>query len=102
VDIFGSGFLPGANPSFGANISVKFVSFVDSTHLTATITPALTAASGTRNVSVVNPDGGTGVCKLGAPRSRARPGSGASRRGLRMARCWRMRTTRPGTSRSTR
>ena len=64
VDIFGANFQAGATPNFGPNITVGTTTFVNSGHLTATITVGVSAHSGTRNVSVANPGGGVGTCKL--------------------------------------
>jgi hypothetical protein len=64
VDIHGSHFAHGAKAHFGPDIAVSTTSFISSTQLKAHISLALTAASGTRSVSVVNPNGGTAACKL--------------------------------------
>lgn len=64
VDIFGAHFASGAKAHFGPAISVSAMSFISATHLRAHISLALAATSGTRSVSVVNPNGGAGVCTL--------------------------------------
>ena len=58
--ITGSGFASGAGASFGSNITVNSTTFNSSTSLTANVTIA-SAATGARNVTVVNIDTGVGV-----------------------------------------
>jgi fibronectin type 3 domain-containing protein len=57
VLISGSGFQNGATCSFGAGITVNSCTFNSATQLTANITISPTAALGSRNVTVTNPDG---------------------------------------------
>jgi Tfp pilus assembly protein PilV len=62
VTVTGSNFVNGAQASFsGAGITVNSTTFVDASTLTANITIAAGAATGGRNVAVVNPDGGSGT-----------------------------------------
>jgi hypothetical protein len=61
VDVLGSNFQPGARVKLGTGITVKSVTFVDSTDLHLDITISSTAALGPRTVKVFNPDGGKGV-----------------------------------------
>jgi hypothetical protein len=66
LTITGSNFQSGATPFFsGTGITVNSVTFVSSTQLTANITIASNAATGARNVSVFNPDGGVGTLTSG-------------------------------------
>ncbi len=60
VVIKGSGFASGATSSFGSGITVASTSFVSSTELSAKITIESGASTGTRTVTVTNPDSGTG------------------------------------------
>jgi hypothetical protein len=58
VTIAGTGFASGAQASFSnPGITVNATTFVDSSHLTATISIAPTAALGAGTVTVSNPDG---------------------------------------------
>jgi hypothetical protein len=62
VVITGTGFLNGAGASFsGSGITVNNTTFNSATQLTASVTIASNAATGTRTVTVLNPDGGSGV-----------------------------------------
>ncbi|TMA70495.1 MAG: hypothetical protein E6J77_27280, partial [Deltaproteobacteria bacterium] len=61
VTLAGSGFATGATVSAGAGITVSNVSVVSATQLTATLTIAAGASPGGRDVSVINPGGGTGT-----------------------------------------
>ncbi len=60
IVIKGSGFVTGANASFGPGIVVSSTTFKSSTELTATITVESAATIGTRTVTVTNPDTGAG------------------------------------------
>lgn len=60
VTIRGLNFQPGAVASFGEDISVNSVRFVDSSTLVASITISLSATTGARTVTVTNPDGSSG------------------------------------------
>lgn len=61
VNIGGTGFVNGATPSFsGSGLSVSNVTFNSATQITATVTIDSSAAVGTRDVIVTNPDGGSG------------------------------------------
>jgi len=63
VTVVGSGFVSGAKVSFsGTGVGVNSVSFTDSGHLSVAISVASSAAPGTLNVTVTNPDGGKGTC----------------------------------------
>ena len=63
ITINGTGFVDGATVTFsGTGITVNSVTFVDATELTANITIAGSAPTGARNVTVTNPDAGTGTC----------------------------------------
>jgi hypothetical protein len=63
VSVVGSNFLSGASVSFsGTGITVNSTAFVDASHLTANVTVSGTAATGSRDVTVVNPGGGSGSC----------------------------------------
>jgi len=63
IDVTGTDFVDGATVSFaGTGITVDSVTFVDSTTLTIIVDVASIAATGTRNVTVTNPDGGMGTC----------------------------------------
>jgi hypothetical protein len=61
ITINGKNFISGATSSFGVGITVESTSFVSSTELTAKVSIASGAATGTRNVTVTNPDGGSGT-----------------------------------------
>jgi hypothetical protein len=60
VTIAGLNFQPGAQASFGEGVAVNNVEFINSTSLVATITVDSSATTGTRTVTVFNPDGGSG------------------------------------------
>ncbi len=60
VTIRGLNFQPGAVANFGEDISVNSVRFVDSSTLVANITISLSATTGSRTVTVTNPDGSSG------------------------------------------
>ncbi len=62
VTITGTGFLAGATVNFGADITVTSVNVSSSTSLVARVNVDVDAVLGARNVSVSNPDGGTGSC----------------------------------------
>jgi hypothetical protein len=62
VNILGSNFRGGAIAKLGAGITVRSITFVSSTKLTAKITIASGTTAGVRTVKVVNPDKGTGSC----------------------------------------
>ena len=61
VSITGLNFQPGAQVSFGEGVSINSVEFVSSTTLVATITTDSSATTGTRTVTVTNPDGQSGT-----------------------------------------
>jgi len=61
VTVSGSGFKTGASMSAGAGISVTNATVTSGTQLSATLTIASTAAPGTRDVTVTNPDGTAGT-----------------------------------------
>ena len=62
IAITGTGFQSGAGSSFsGGGITVNSTTFNSSTSLTANITITAGAATGARNVSVLNLDGGSGT-----------------------------------------
>jgi len=62
IDITGTGFASGSSASFsGGNITVNNTSYNDPTLVTANITINVAASTGTRNVSVTNPDAGVGT-----------------------------------------
>jgi hypothetical protein len=65
VVISGSNFQSGATCSFGAGITVNSCTFNSATQLTANITISSTAATGTRNVTVTNPDSQTATLTNG-------------------------------------
>jgi hypothetical protein len=65
VTIRGLNFQPGAAASFGEEISVNSVRFVNSSTLVANITISPAATTGTRTVTVTNPDGGSGSLPSG-------------------------------------
>jgi hypothetical protein len=58
VTVDGANFASGATLALGGGITVSSVNVVDPTRLTATVTVAATAATGTRTATVTNPDGG--------------------------------------------
>jgi hypothetical protein len=62
VTVSGANFQPGAIVSFGEDISVNSVTFVNSNQLVANITidPAPQNTSSARTVTVINPDGSNG------------------------------------------
>jgi urease gamma subunit len=60
IAIKGKNFVNGASASFGAGIAVNSTTFKSSTELTANVTVEGTAATGTRAVTVTNPDAGVG------------------------------------------
>ncbi len=61
--ITGTGFQSGATVTFsGTGVTASSVTFNSSTQLTLTITVTGGAATGLRNVTVTNPDTGTGTC----------------------------------------
>lgn len=62
VVINGANFVNGAVPDFGPDITVSFTTFVDSTQLKAHVIVGGSAATGSRNVAVTNPDTGVAVC----------------------------------------
>jgi hypothetical protein len=63
VTVTGTGFVNGAIVSFsGTGITVTNTAFVDATELTATVTILGNAATGLRDVTVTNPDGGKKTC----------------------------------------
>ncbi len=83
VTITGTNFVSGASASFsGAGVTVNSTTFVSATSLTANITIAANAATGTQDVMVTNPDGdsatGTGVFTVdpGPTVASAAPSSG--------------------------
>lgn len=61
VEIYGTGFKPGANLTvdFGTGISVNSVSFILNTQLRANITISSSTTAGKRDIIVKNPDGVT-------------------------------------------
>jgi hypothetical protein len=62
VIITGTGFVNGANVTFGNGITVNgAVTFTNATSLTANITVAADATLGSRNITVTNPDYGNGT-----------------------------------------
>jgi hypothetical protein len=65
VTITGQKFQPGATASFGDGIRIGNVTFVNSETLLVDITIAASALSGSRNVVVTNPDGGSGSFAAG-------------------------------------
>ncbi len=65
VEVSGANFQSGASVSFGADITVTSVLFVDPTLLFVDITIDALATSGSRTVTVINPDGGTGSLAAG-------------------------------------
>ena len=63
VTVNGTGFVTGAAASFsGSYVVVNSTSFVSSTQLTANVTIHGVAALGTRDVTVTNPGGASGIC----------------------------------------
>jgi Tol biopolymer transport system component len=69
VTIVGTGFQSGATVKIGcppivciSGVAVNSTTYVDSRHLVVNVTVTLGAASGSRTVAVVNPDGGKGSC----------------------------------------
>jgi TolB protein len=67
VDVYGSGFDNGPKVAFGkcclTGITVNSIQWIDSTHLTLNITIVPNAATGSRDVTVTNPDGSKATCK---------------------------------------
>ncbi len=59
VVIKGTGFASGASSSFGSGVTVESTSFVSSTELKAKISIESFASTGSRTVTVTNPDTGT-------------------------------------------
>ena len=59
VVIKGSGFAGGASSSFGSGVIVESTTFVSSTELRAKVSIESFASTGSRTVTVTNPDGGT-------------------------------------------
>ena len=57
VTVTGSNFQTGATVSFGAGTSVTATTVGSPTSLTATVVIAANATLGTRDVTVINPDG---------------------------------------------
>ena len=60
IKITGTGFVSGATSSFGAGVTVESTSFVSSTELSAKVSVEAGASTGSRTVSVTNPDEGVG------------------------------------------
>ena len=60
VTITGLNFQPGAVVSFGEGVAVNAINFVNSTTLVVTITTDSSATTGTRTITVTNPDGQSG------------------------------------------
>jgi Invasin, domain 3/IPT/TIG domain/Quinohemoprotein amine dehydrogenase, alpha subunit domain III len=58
VTVDGANFASGATLALGGGITVSAVNVVDPSRLTATVSVAATAATGTRTATVTNPDGG--------------------------------------------
>jgi plastocyanin len=66
VHVTGTGFATGIKAKFsGTGVTVKSTTFVDSAHLTLTVTVASTAATGLRTLTVTNTNGSKGK-KAGA------------------------------------
>jgi Bacterial Ig domain len=65
VIIAGSNFQSGATCSFGAGITVNSCTFNSATQLTANISISASATTGTRNVTVTNPDTQSGALTNG-------------------------------------
>ncbi len=61
VTVSGTGFQDGATVDFGARVAVQSVTFVDATELTVRIKIQRRATTGPRDVTVINPDGGSGI-----------------------------------------
>ncbi len=62
IAIIGSNFATSTTASFGPDITVNSITFVNSTQLTATISIAANAATGTINIAVTNSDLQSGTC----------------------------------------
>jgi hypothetical protein len=63
IALIGTGFSRGATAQIeGTGVTVVSVKFVSSTKLTAVVAVARDAATGTRQVNVINLDGGIGAC----------------------------------------
>ncbi|MCW2599204.1 MAG: hypothetical protein JWM02_1033 [Frankiales bacterium] len=73
VSIVGSGFTAGARVSFSGEDVTATTVFIDATHLTATVTVGGTAATGDRDVVVLNTDNGGTGSKAGLVTVTARP-----------------------------
>ena len=65
ITVTGAGFVSGASVSFSGGGVTATTTFVSSTSLTATVTVAAGAATGARDVTVTNPDAGTGTLSGG-------------------------------------
>jgi hypothetical protein len=65
VAIKGSGFISGASAAFGPGITVNSTTFKSSIELTANITIESAASTGSRTVTVTNPDAGVGSLASG-------------------------------------
>ena len=61
VTVGGQQFQPGATVSFGIGIGIEVITFVNSETLQVTIRIDGSATSGTRDVRVTNPGGGSGT-----------------------------------------
>lgn len=63
VTVIGSGFIPGTglDVSFGEGITVSNITFIDGDNLEVDIEIAVDAAFGSRDVTVINPDGQSGT-----------------------------------------
>jgi hypothetical protein len=60
LTIVGSGFQNGATVRFsGSDVTVNSTNFVSATQLTANVSISSTAATGAKNITVTNPDGGS-------------------------------------------
>ncbi len=73
VIIAGSNFQSGATCNFGAGITVNSCTFTSATQLTASLSISATAAVGTRNVTVTNPDTQNGTLTSGFSVAAAAP-----------------------------
>jgi hypothetical protein len=62
ISLSGSGFDAGTTLSFGAGVTVKSLTVTNSTALTAMVSVATTATTGSRNVVVTRSSGTTGTC----------------------------------------
>jgi len=62
VTVSGQNFVSGASMTFsGTGVTVSSTAFVNATQLTATVNVGGSAPTGTRNITVTNPDGGVGT-----------------------------------------